>query len=141
MLTIRFKLLLGYLALLILSLTLIAAIVFLGGKIKADVSHLNKTVLPQQHAAVSLRAIAGQLESALYAYYATSINKDELRGRMQSDLAEAENLARVLNKGESVQPLFQELNQYGEALMLAVSKNDWDGAREVLMLPLQRRVR
>ena len=132
MLTIRFKLLLGYLALLVLSLTLIAAIVFLGGKIKADVSHLNKTVLPQQHAAVSLRAIAGQLESALYAYYATSINKDELTERMQTDLAEAENLARVLNKGGRVQPLFQELNQYGEALMLAVSNNNWDGARDVL---------
>ncbi len=132
MLTIRTKILLGYAALLLLSLTLITAMMIFGGKIKQDVSHLNEQVLPQQRAAGALLALAGQMESTLYAFYATSIDASTLSKRFAQALTQSQLLAAPLNQKAQLTRLFDKLGTEAKALEQSVNQNNWDAARAVL---------
>lgn len=132
MLTIRIKILLGYAALLLMSLTLIASMMVFGGKIKDQVSHLSEQVLPEQRSAGTLLALAGQMESTLYEFYATSIDSAALEKKFKDDLTKSQLLANNLPIASQLTPLFNQLNMQAQALKKTVSKRDWDGAREVL---------
>lgn len=131
--TIRTKILLGYAALLLMSVTLIIAMMVFGGKIKTDVSQLNDKILPEQRAVGALSVLAGQMESTLYAFYATSINRDALNKRFKDNLQQSQLLVSQLGAQAQLTPLFNQLNASANALEQAVTSRKWDAARDVLV--------
>lgn len=130
--TIQAKILFGYALLSLLTLTLIAAIAGWGGSIKHHVSHMSETVLPMQRNASGLKAEVGDLESTLYAYYATSITEPQFRQQFTESIDEAKAYSAKLKERSQLDPLLSALEKNGSDLQSALSDRDWDQARDVL---------
>lgn len=136
--TIRAKILAGYLALAAFSVLLTVAIYTLGLRVEHDVAEMRDRILPHQRSIGDLRVAAGRMETAMYAYYATTLDRDGFmkdfgHGRDES-LRLAQQLAGTTTSGKQLAAQLQALAEDGATLDAILSKDpvDWDAARELL---------
>jgi len=136
--TIRAKILAGYLALAAFSVLLTLAIYFLGLRVEHDVADMRDHILPQQRSIGELRVAAGRMETAMYAYYATTLDREGFQrdfglGRDES-LRLAGQLAQTAHAGKELATQLKALADDGAALdaILAKENVDWDAARALL---------
>ena len=136
--TIRTKILAGYLALAAFSVLLTVAIYTLGLRVEHDVADMRDRILPHQRSIGDLRVAAGRMETAMYAYYATTLDrngfqKDFAAGREDS-LRLATQLANTSSSGNNLAAQMKALADDGATLDAILSKDpvDWDAARDLL---------
>ncbi|MBI3525991.1 MAG: methyl-accepting chemotaxis protein [Betaproteobacteria bacterium] len=136
--TIRVKILAGYLALAAFSVLLTVAIYILGLRVERDVADMRDRILPQQRSIGDLRVAAGRMETAMYAYYATTLDRDGFQRDFALGRDESARLARQLagttSAGSNLATELKTLADDGAKLDTILSKDpvDWDAARELL---------
>jgi methyl-accepting chemotaxis protein len=135
---VRTKILAGYVILAAFSVVLTVAIYVLGSRVEHDVAEMRDRVLPHQRMIGELRVGAGRMETAMYAYYARSLNKDAFKREFNMGKAGAaklaEDIARTTESGKPLAGLVKMLVDDGVALEATLSKDeiDWDAARATL---------
>jgi len=136
--TIRAKILAGYIALAAFSVLLTVAIYIQGLRVEQAVADMRDRILPQQRSIGDLRVAAGRMETAMYAYYATTLDREGFQrdfGLGRDDFARlAKQLASSTTSGGGLIAQLTALAEDGAKLDAILSKEpvDWDAARELL---------